>query len=259
MTTKALAEVKKFDIQALPEVSAIAEVMQNNLEGGMALTFPELKVPAGGGLAWEIPTDGEEPLVEKELIGILLDYHPFNIYFKDAYSGEKTLPTCVSRDGKTGDGSPGGQCRTCKLGGDVPEAWGTGKDGIGKACANRMRVSILLEGDTFPHTIALPPTSIKSLKEYLNALTNRLKAYQTVVTRVKLIKAESKGGVTYSQVSFSKASDLDKAEAGQMMAYAKTLRPFIRQSKLEEEAPAVAQEQNGTFDTDGNAVEEGDW
>jgi len=257
-TGKDLVPAASFDLTALPSIQEIGEVMQNNLEGGVDFKFPEIKIPSGGGIVWEIPTDEEEPRTEKELIGVILDYHPFNIYFKSEYTGEKTMPDCVARDGITGEGSPGGNCKKCNLGGDTPEAWTSGKDGIGKACANKIRVALLMEGDYFPYAIALPPTSTKGFKEYLNALTNKLKAYQGVVTRIKLIKEQSSGGITYSRAVFSKVSDLEKKDAGQMLAYAKSLRPYIRQAKLEDEMAgddAETIDVAGAVDGGGNGEE----
>lgn len=248
--SKSLVPVQ-FDLTTLPTVQEIGEVVQNNLEGGIALNFPEIKIPSGGGIVWEIPTDEDEPKTTSELIGVVLDYHPFNIYFETEYSGEKTRPTCVSRDGVTGEGNPGGLCKTCELGGD--NAWGTGKKGVGKACANKVRIALLMQGDIFPYSIALPPTSIKNFKDYLNALTNKLKIYQGVVTKIKLVKEKSSDGIVYSQAVFSKAADLSKADAGRMLAYAKTLKPFIRKAKVEGEVveePAPARD-DAPGDADG--------
>src|SRR5690606_22849787 len=155
--TTALAVIESFTPAVLDR-----EAMMEELEG-LELTFDRVKIPSGGGLAFEIPLDDDEVDTVKEIVGVIVDHHRVNAYWPSAFSGQ---------EGKTGVALPGSEvswagreqsCAPCPL-----NQWGSDEGGGGgKACKNMVRLYILREGDVFPLMLTLPPTSIKNWSNYL--------------------------------------------------------------------------------------------
>ena len=226
-----------FNFPALIEREQALEVFQANMEG-VEMQFERIKIPSGGALAFEITDESGETQYAKEIIGIILDHYPVNAYWIDAYSGENNPPDCVAGDGKNGVAAPqsglaGGLCKECQM-----NQWGTdpqkdGSLGKGKACKNLHRVYFLPEGSVFPFLIALPPTSLKLFHDYVRKLTNRMKPCYSVVTRVKLQKAKSGGGIEYSQVVFGKAAEFAPAVVMGIREIIEQLKPAMRAQRID--------------------------
>ena len=84
-----------------------------------------MKIPAGGGLAFEVPgEDPESPDSVKEIVGVIVDHYPLNSYWTEKYNGQNVAPNCYSTDSKTGIGNPGGECAKCPY-----NRFGSGEDG----------------------------------------------------------------------------------------------------------------------------------
>src|SRR5690606_29691000 len=81
------------------------EAMMEELEG-LELTFDRVKIPSGGGLAFEIPIDDDEVDTAKEIVGVVVDHHRVNAYWPTLYSGQGQPPACSSMDGKIGMATP---------------------------------------------------------------------------------------------------------------------------------------------------------
>lgn len=238
--TTLMTQEQVFALATILTPGEIAEILENNLLEGDSLTVREIKFPKEG-VFWQIANEEGEVVPLKELRAIILDYHALNTYYDSPYDGSKNPPTCSSMDGKTGKGEPGGNCKTCPLGGD--DAWGTGKDQkgnatTGKACANKLRIFPLLDGEAMPHQITLPPTNNSKepggFRDFINQISNKFKAYQSRVVKLKLEEAETKSHQKFVKLIVSKVEDLSKEEAAKMVAYAKTLRPFLRKTVSEE-------------------------
>lgn len=215
-----LALIEDFQLPALPDKDEIEEEMD-----GLVLHFDRVKIPSGGGLAFELPGDDDEPDLVKEIVGVILYHHPCNAYWRDKYSGANNPPDCASMDGKYGTGEPGGACRVCPLneyGSDIQE---DGTPGKGKACKNMRRIYIIREGEMFPLLLTLPPTSIGNFSDYIRrrVVQKRLRSYE-IVTKVKLTKAVSGGGITYSQASFSFVGMLKEQDRQAMKEYAEMIK-----------------------------------
>ena len=216
----ALAVIDNFELPALNEnmVQAMAEEMD-----GLTLSFPRVKIPSGGGLAFEIPGDDpENPDTEKEIVGIIVDHYPVNAYWKDKYSGGNAAPDCSSLDGKRGDYGP---CANCQY-----NQWGTAEDGRSKACKNMHRVYILREGEIMPLLLTLPPTSLKNIADYLalRIVSRGLRSYG-VVTKVSLKKAQNAGGINYSQAVFGLSGKLAADQVRAMAEYSQGIKAMTRQ------------------------------
>ena len=173
----ALAVIDNFELPVLSEDmgQAMAEEMD-----GLQLSFPRIKIPSGGGLAFEVPGDDpENPDAVKEVVGVIVDHHPVNAYWADKYAGANNPPDCSSMDGKVGIDADGNRkpCNSCQY-----NQWGSAEDGRGKACKNMHRVYILREGEMLPLLLTLPPTSLKNLSDYLGlrVITKGLRSYGVI-------------------------------------------------------------------------------
>ncbi len=161
-----------------------------------------IKIPSGGGKIFSIPTiDGEDSAKAIECIVLYKKDKRNNAYWPDEYSGSNEPPACTSNDGVSGTGIPGGSCKTCKFNqfGSDP------KGGKGKACQNRQFIFVLLPGDLIPYAISLPPTSLKSLKNYTLGLSRRGLMYYEVLTEISLETVSGGGVPDYSRAVFKVA------------------------------------------------------
>lgn len=203
-------EVVAFNV-ALPSEDAVA-LASKELKGLAAPQPQRIKVPAGGGLVFEIPTDDPNcPDTVKELRCIVLAHHPINRFYlrgmEDGDAQEGAAPDCMSYDGESGTHRETGEvmsCGTCDL-----NQFGSGKNGKGKACSNRHRLYLMLENEPIPYILEVPPTSLKGLGTYLyNLIYRRGRGSPSVVTKLTLKKAEGGSGVKYSEVQFAFAGNL---------------------------------------------------
>lgn len=212
----ALQTVENFPVPRVADVDGFAEEME-----GLNFEFTYVKVPSGGGTAFEIPTpDGDDTDVVKEIEGVIVHHHPVNAYWAEEYSGGNEPPDCSSMDGRVGTGEPGGYCRTCPM-----NEWGSGSDGTGKACQNRRWVFVLQQGEMFPVLFSLPPTSLSNFGNFISraVLQKGMRSYQVVV-KAKLKKAQSSGQIDYSQVTWSVVGMLDEKTSTEMKKYSEEVK-----------------------------------
>lgn len=202
----------------------IKKAMEEEMEG-LEVAFDRAKILAGGGLLFEIPSENLDELqTVKELEGVVLDHHHVNGYWKEKYTGGSIPPDCGSIDGKFGEGRPGGDCKSCPL-----NQFGSHEDGKSKACKNMHRIYLLRSGEVLPILITLPPTSIKNFSSYLakKIITKGLRSFG-VITRITLKKAQSQGGIAYSQAQFNVVDVLDKETAQNMEELSRSLKVTTR-------------------------------
>lgn len=226
-----------INLPALSNPKEVLEILEENMQG-VTPQFDRVKIPSGGGLAFEVPGDDpENPDTVKELEGVILDHYPVNAYWSRRFTGENNPPDCSSLDGKIGtapEDSPvpwaGGMqdCSTCPF-----NQWRTATDESGnktngKACKNMHRVYLLREGEIFPVLLTLPPTSVPHITSYMARLSGKLQRYYGVVTKVKLKKATNKGGIVYSEAIFGKSKELSPEEVQAMKVLSAQLRSAMR-------------------------------
>lgn len=226
--SNALAVIDNFNLPVLGD--DIGQAMAEEMDG-LPLNFPRVKIPSGGGLAFEVPGDDpENPDAEKEIVGIIVDHHPVNAFWRDKYAGGNTPPDCASMDNKVGVDLDGTRkpCNSCPW-----NAWGSDEDGRGKACKNMHRVYILREGEALPLLLTLPPTSLKNLSDYLGLriVSRGLRSYG-VVTKICLKKAQNAGGISYSQAVFVLAGKLAPEQVKAMAEYSQGIKALTRQMAI---------------------------
>ena len=166
---------------------------------GLDLSFDRIKIPSGGALSFEVPSDDpDRPEVVQEFSAVILYHHPLLVYYKDKWTGGNLPPDCSSFDAEYGEGDPSGECARCPL-----NEFGTGENGS-KACKARRRLYLLREGEMFPMILSLPTLSLKPFTKYLMHLYSKGgRESNSVVTLFSLNKAVNSSGQPYSQAAFS--------------------------------------------------------
>ena len=207
------------------ETAELAEVMRENL-GGQALTpndLQRIKVPSGGGIVWEIPTlDDTEDVAEFE--GIIV-FHKFqNAYWREEYDGSNNPPDCAAPDAEYGIGDPGGACAKCPM-----NEFGTARKGAGKACKNTKILFILREGQILPTALNVPPTSLRSVKNYLLSLASAGITYYGAITKFGLEKDKNVNGITYSKIVLRLKEKLPLEIKTKVKQYHLGIRPALEQ------------------------------
>jgi hypothetical protein len=157
------------------------------------------------------------------VVGIVIATQHTRAYWKESFdeTGGGTPPDCVSEDGETGIGAPGGECAGCPL-----AQFGSAEKGSGKACSEKRLVFMALPDEILPVCFKAPPTSLKNAKSYLMGLTSRGKKLYEVLTAITLEKDKSKSqGITYSKMVFRKVGDVRNKEL--IAAYATAIKPYL--------------------------------
>ncbi len=180
----------------LTEVVDLAELFSEELDG-LRPSFEHIKIPAGGGLAYELPGENpENPDTEKEFSAVILYHHPINVYYKEKFNGANNPPDCSSIDGKIGVLAETGECRECK--GCPLAKFGSGENG-GMACKQKRRLYLIREGEVLPMIMTLPTGSLGEFTKYVTRLVTRGMKANSVVTKFTLKRAQNSTGINYSQ------------------------------------------------------------
>ena len=192
---------------------------------GLTPSFERIKIPAGGGIAFEVPGDDpNNPDSVKSFKAVILHHQPINSYYKEKYDGSNNPPDCASMDGKVGVDADGvvKTCAECPL-----SKFGSAEDGKGKACKQKRRIFLLREREVLPVILTLPTGSLAEYSKYIMRLLAKGKKSNSVVTAFSLKKAQNSGGITYSQAVFSVDRDL-------------TVDEYAAVSKMSEQVKATA-------------------
>lgn len=230
--TKDLA-VQTAEFSALQQdLGALREALMENL-GGAELTpfdLDRIGIPAGGGLAWTVPTlEGETS--SPEVLGIIVGIQNARAYWATPFgSGTGDMPPdCTSADAVHGVGNPGGECKECPF-----ALFGSDTRQRGQACKLIQRHFVLRAGDNLPVTINLPPGSLKGARKYLLRLVSAGHKASAVVTRYTLEKYKNQDGIVYSRAVFGMAGQLTPEQAAAAGAFGKALAPAFKQVKPED-------------------------
>lgn len=239
-------ELVKYDFE-VGEVGEFAQLVEDELDG-VEIRLDRVKIPAGGGTAWEIPTDDpDNPDVAKEIVGVIVDHHKasrlFFDRFEDRTEGESRRPDAWSVDGKTqivpeetirkaqerGIPVPHTDLATCPYNKFGSAAELLGQSGKGKANREFREVYVLREGSPLPIQISIPSTSMKNFDNWLsNVVTKQQRRASGVIAKLVLKKTESAGGITYSQVHLTTVDKLDPEKAAAIRNYGEGLKSITR-------------------------------
>lgn len=206
----------KADPKLLPQI------MQENVGAGGLTPFDldRIKVPAGGGTIWEVPTI-EGIANEERVDGVIIYWREPRAYWSESFdeSGGGTPPECSSEDGIHGLGSPGGECAQCPL-----SQFGTDpKNKRGQACKQMRFLFMLRPESLIPQLVVVPPTSLREIRSYFLRLASQTVSFYAVVTSLSLVKEKNADGITYSKIIPSTASRLDADQVEFVRSYSKGL------------------------------------
>ena len=194
---------------------------------GLTPTFDRIKIPAGGGISYEVPGDDpSSPDSVKEFKAVILYHHPINSYYKEKFSGGSLPPDCSSIDGKIGIEGESGECKACS--GCPLSKFGSGENG-GMACKQKRRVFLLREGEILPVILTIPSASLKEFTKYVTRLLQKGKKTNSVVTKFTLKKAQNSTGITFSQVVCSVDRVLSPDEQQSVNTMSEQVKAFAGQ------------------------------
>lgn len=203
ITTQETAPTLAAGLDALKKMG---DALSNEMDG-LSVAFEQIKIPIGGMTFFEMPSeDPEKPVTITEFTAVILHHHPQRAYYKEKYTGGNALPDCGSFDAVEGTGEPGGDCDRCTF-----NQFGSGENGA-KACKERRRLYLLLEGESFPMVLSLPTGSLKEFSRYLVRCIPKWGASSAGITRFSLTKTVNKGGITYTKVQFRMERPLTEGE-----------------------------------------------
>jgi len=233
-----VAATDSFAIQP-HQLDRIASLIVENVgEGGITVNdLDRIKVPAGGGLFWEIPNaDGDVDAV-KELHCIVIGKRTVRAYWKSEPNAGSagTPPDCASNDGKTGmartEDGPGGTCSTCQLNQFASAKGGSGR---GKACKERNLLMVLMQGSKLPVVISVPPGSLGEVRKQFLRLAGEDLRYMEVVHKLTLIPAQNQDGIKYAKVVPKKVRILNDDERKSISDYAAAIMPVFNQITIDD-------------------------
>lgn len=224
---------------ALANRDVLNEAMAEDCRG-LEFSFDRVKLPAGGGTAFEIPSaDSDESEMTKDITGVIVYNHPSYAFYKDKYSGGSNPPDCGSFDGVLGIGTPGGNCASCPY-----NKFGSG-EGQSKLCKNKRMLYILCEGELFPITLSLPTGSLKSFTNYVKSQLSRGRKLNQVVTKITLKKAVNASGIAFSQAVFTFDRMLNADERGAVAGVTESVKAYaanLNPASLVDDEPTVDSE-----------------
>lgn len=236
---KGLVPVGDYAIVASKEsVQQVRDVIEDNL-GGESITINDLdrvRLPAGGGTTWEIPTlDGVEEA--KEISGIVVHTFTHRVFWEQSLDegGGAAPPDCFSSDCITGSGmfgpgsaqNPSGKCRECPM-----SQFGSATKGKGQGCQQRRAIFLLQPDALLPVVVDAPPTSLKAARKYLLDLARVRppKSVHNVITVLSLEKDKNDGGIAFSKIIFKYGGDVPEEHQESIKAYAQALEPILKQA-----------------------------
>ena len=192
----------------------------------------KIKVPAGGGSAWEVPTlKGPEPV--KVLEGIILHFKDVRAYWASKESGNNP-PDCSSPDSLIGIGTPGGPCHKCPLaqfGSALDEKGGASK---GQACKQMWLLLFLRQETMLPMLVSLPPTSIQAAKKYFLRLVSNGYPFYGVTTQLRLEQAKSGQGKAYSVATLDMGRALEPGELQKVQLIGQAMRDLFAMTSVQD-------------------------
>lgn len=188
-------EEKSADLALPAELAGLFSVKENMQ--GIVPRLPQIGIIHQGQL-FKMPDESKVA----EFTAIMLHKSFANAYWAVSFdeAGGGNPPTCSSIDGITPDfNSEDVQAERCAV---CPKNK-FGSDGRGKSCKNMMRVHLLMEGDSTPYRLTLPPSNMRAMSDYISGVSLKGIPFQLVYTQFSLKSQKNKDGIEYSEVIMS--------------------------------------------------------
>lgn len=183
-----------------------------------------VKVPAGGGVVWEVPSASGD-LAVKALDGVICAWELPRSYWKESFdsTGGGTPPDCSSPDGILGVGDPGGACTDCPLAQFESAIKSDGTPGKGQACQQKRMMAIVLQDSLIPVILSAPATSLANMRRYFLRLAGAAVPYYGVLTRFTLVKTKGDGVPDHSVIEAKTLEKLGADDLAKMESYAQVM------------------------------------
>lgn len=255
--TKKKSESKELAVSSVSEYALmksdpqkIAQLLLTNLGDDELGEFDleRIKFPSGGTPAFTRTNESGTEVVS-EIEGVILYAGNRRAFWAKKYGEGETggPPDCSSNDAKIGRGKiPGDDqspeappvqrmCKQCPM-----SQFGTGKDAAGnpskgQACQQRKVLIMAVKDSILPICISLPPTSLKTYKEYAYSLTCSAKDIRSVVTKISLQVVPVSGGADYAKAVLRAGEDLTPEEFSGIVSMVDTLGQVFSSVGLEAE------------------------
>ena len=203
------------------------DIIRSNLKS-QPLTyelFDVVKSPSGGSTVFSVPgLSGDE--AEKELYGIILDYTTPRAYWDSPDPVEGTPPACLSKNSIISE--DGKACAHCPF-----NDYGS-KDGESnaKACKESALLFLLRPNNILPLLVRVPVTSKGRFLKYATRLLSTLTPLSSVVTKISLEKATSKGGKPFALFNFEAVSQLSEEEAARAKVFGQQFMDIVNTAEM---------------------------
>jgi len=192
-------------------------------EDGLGINIlPHIELKHAGTVAFGFQ-DAESEDDETIVVGsagfdaVILHMHRVRSYWEkgfDERDASDPFPDCSSVDARTGISRAGEEQVSCK--GCPHNEWGSGA-GKGKACAEKMRMFLLVKDSSLPRFFQAPTTSITACEVYHVQMRDKGRHYWNVVTHFGAEKAmRAKGGIEFSKLTLSKVGDISDEDAARL-------------------------------------------
>lgn len=246
-------EIRKSTLPLSAELQGVMEQIRENIAAVVEFRIPRIRASSEG-LSF---SEDEAPV--KTMQGVLIYAKKTQAYYEKNYQpGSNTPPDCYSFDSKVP--APDVQkpmsttCGTCKM-----NEWGSNNMKSGKAC-RMLRplyfLEVIKEGSKqmlapIPQMILVTPTSLKLFDLYLTNLTQKLKHFRAVETKIEFKKKNPKD--TYGLLHFSAVQtlpeELKQDAAGLFEMWLPVMDTQVVEQPAEETeaAPEVEKAKGGEF------------
>lgn len=134
-------------------------------------------------------------------------------------------------------------------------------DGGGKACSEKRRLLVLLDGWFAPLFLTAPTMSIKPYETYASGLLSRFRTrIFGVRTQIDVAKMENRGGSPYGQLQFKVAARItDPDEAQAILTLQRHFMPILEREPVMADEHDMPTNDNGTPSPEGShGTESGD-
>ena len=196
-------------MEVLADACDVADILADNLAGediGPG-DLERIKLPVGGMTKWLRKDGSTYDFVE----GVIIHHRIDRTWWEHSIeeTGGGAPPDCYSHDlrikpnrGSLPEPAPelrenraGGECDKCPM-----NAYGSGKDGVGKACKQTHLLFIIRPGEALPAILSATPGSLPAIKHYFVGLASRRLKPQYAYHRLALEQATSTNGFTYARI-----------------------------------------------------------
>lgn len=233
------AVAQQFEV--LAPGNNVGDVLTQNLGGQQLSQFDLERIGvAAQGMPYFVAKHADEVEQVKEFDAILLLQSASRAFWHKSFeeSGGGSLPDCKSEDLRMGMGTPDGPdmavsqhaCATCPH-----NQWGSGKNGIGKRCAETLALFVLRADKAhrkLPSVILIKPGSLRGIRDYMVAISADGFGYDGLVHHFSVVPDTSKTGVKYGRVKITRVAPIEFEVQAQVRSFANAIRPLIREVAL---------------------------